>query len=126
MRIILTNWVNILGVFLTVFCFTLFENMLDESLSYNLLPSAFSALILVCLYGMMFWAYFLLSLIILDLLLIAKRKNLITMLLVEWLIIAAPFTYGILIYKQWIFLVAIIAFLITQLMRKRLIVKIIL
>lgn len=65
---------------------------------------------------------FVVSLIALDLLVIMRNKNhLKGKLLIEWLVISSPFIYWTIKYKEWIFAVAIVAFLISQLLRERLI-----
>ena len=65
---------------------------------------------------------FLVSLIVLDLLIILRNRNhLKEKLLIEWLIISSPFIYWTIKYNEWIFAVAIVAFLLSQLIRERLI-----
>ena len=64
------------------------------------------------------------SLVVLDLLLLVRsQNNLRQKLLLEWAIISSPFVYWTIKYQQWIFLVAVIAFLITQFLREKLIPK---
>ncbi|MBB5649165.1 hypothetical protein [Pedobacter cryoconitis] len=120
MKVIKTNWINLLGVFLVVLLYAIILNLTDTSISHNLFQAIFAALILVCGYGMIFWGIFVIALIVLDLLLITRNQNnLKVKLLIEWLIVSSPFIYWTMRYKEWIFLVAIIAFLITQLLRKK-------
>lgn len=124
MKVIKTNWINIAGVFLTVFIYALILNLNDPNVSRNLFQVIVSALMLVCLYGIMFWGLLIILLVILDLILITRNQNNLKIkLLVEWLIIASPFIYWVIRYNQWIFLVGIITFLLTQLLREKLIVK---
>ena len=126
MNVIKTNWINILGVFLATFVFAVCSNLLEVNSSQNFFQSIFSSLILICFYGVMFWALFALLLVIFDMIFIVKRRNnLKLMLLVEWLIICIPFIYWTIRFKQWIFLVAILTFLITQLLREKTIKNII-
>lgn len=83
-----------------------------------------AALFSILGYGMMFWALFLVSLIILDLILIVpNRKNLKTRLLIEWLIISSPFIYWTVKYHEWIFVTAVIAFFISQQLREKRIIE---
>lgn len=120
MKIIKTNWINIIGVFISVFVYAVFLNISDENTSKSFFQSMLAALMLVCLYGIMFWALFIMSLIIFDLLFIVKTQNDFKLrLLVEWLVISSPFIYWTMRYKEWIFLVGIVAFLITQLLREK-------
>jgi len=73
---------------------------------------------------MMFWGVFIIALIILDLVLLRNKENLKMKLLVEWLIISAPFVYWTVKYHEWIFVAAIVAFLIAQLLREKKILEI--
>ncbi len=84
-----------------------------------------AALFSVLGYGMMFWALFIVSLVIMDLILIIpNRKNLKIRLLIEWIIISSPFIYWTVKYHEWIFVAAVIAFFISQQLReKRIMVK---
>jgi len=118
MKIIKTNWINIVGVFIAAFLYAVILNMNDVNVSRNVFQSILPALMLVCLFGFMFWVFFIVLLIILDLLLLVKsRSKLIGKILIEWLVISSPFIYWAVMYKEWIFVIAVIAFLITQMMR---------
>jgi len=120
MKIIKTNWINLIGVFIAVFIYAIFLNLNDTNVSRNLFQSILPALILVCLYGILFWALFILLLVGLDLIFIVKdQTNLTAKLLIEWLIISSPFIYWAVRYREWIFVVAIIPLLITQSIRQK-------
>jgi hypothetical protein len=120
MKVLITNWINLLGVFLIVFCYAIILNLTDTNVSRNLFQAIFAALILVCGYGIMFWGLFIIALVILDLLIIVRNKNNLKMkLIIEWLIISIPFIYWAVKYNEWIFIAAAIAFLITQLLREK-------
>lgn len=120
MKILKTNWINITGVFVAVFLYAIVLNLIDENVSRNLFQSIFAALILVFGYGMMFWALLIISLVILDsLLLLRSQNNLKAKLIIEWLIISSPFIYWTIRYQEWIFVAAIIALFITQLLREK-------
>src|SRR5471030_173025 len=109
MKIIKTNWINIVGVFLATFL-SVFINVLFHS--GNPIAAVFGSVISVCLYGAIFWGGFFLALVILDLILILRNQNhLMVKLLIEWLIISSPFIYWTIKYGEWIFAVGIIAFL---------------
>lgn len=124
LNIIKTNWVNIIGVFIAAFLYAIFQNVYDENVSRNFFQATLSALTLVCLYGVMFWGLFVISLIVFDLVFIAKdQRRLKIKLLSEWLIISLPFVFWAIRYEQWIFFIGIVAFLITQIFRERLIVR---
>jgi hypothetical protein len=120
MKIIKTNWINLIGVFIAVFLYAIVLNLNDTNVSRNLFQSILPALILVCLYGILFWALFIILLVVLDLLFIVKdQTNLTVKLLIEWFIISSPFIYWAVRYREGIFIAAIIAFLITQFIRQK-------
>jgi hypothetical protein len=120
MKILLTNWINLSGVFLVVFAFSFVSALTDANLSYNIFQCILAALFSVCGFGMMFWALFIISLVILDLIFIVPgRNNLKMKLIIEWLIISSPFIYWTVKYHEWIFAAAMIAFFITQLLREK-------
>ena len=125
MKIILTNWTNLLGVFLVTLAFSCVLVSTDANLSYNILQTILAALFSVLGYGMLAWVLFIALLVILDLVFIIPiKENVRTKLLIEWLIISVPFIYWAVKYDEWIFIAAIMAFLITQLLREKRIAKI--
>jgi uncharacterized integral membrane protein len=118
MKIIKTNWINLIGVFIAVFLYAIVLNLNDTNVSRNLFQSILPALILIFLYGVMFWVLFIILLVVLDLLFIVKDQNNLTIkLLIEWVIISSPFIYWAIRYREGIFVAAITAFLITQFIR---------
>jgi hypothetical protein len=119
MKIILTNWINILGVFIAVYLYALILNIMDGNVSKNIYQAVFATLFVVVGYGLMFWGIFIMALIILDSVLLRSKDNLKMKLIIEWLIISSPFIYWTVKYHEWIFVVAIIAFLIAQLHREK-------
>jgi hypothetical protein len=124
MKIILTNWITLLGVFTGVFAHAVVLTLTMTNLSYNIFIAIIVALFSVIAYGMMFWALFIVSLVLLDLILIIpNRNNLKIRLVIEWLIISSPFIYWTIKYHEWIFAVGIVSFLITQLLREKYILK---
>jgi hypothetical protein len=126
MKILKTNWINLIGVFIAIFLYALILNLNDTTVVRNLFQSILSALMLVCLYGFIFWILFILLLILFDLLLIVKKQlsYLKIKLFIEWIIISAPFIYWIFKFKEIEFLVGVIVFLITQFIREKLIKKV--
>ena len=124
MKILKTNWINIVGVLGSVFLYSVISNFTDSNTSQNIFQAIFSGLILILFYGVTFWVLFIVSLIIFDLLLIVtNQSNLKIKLLLEWLLLSTPFIYWAFKYSEWIFLVAIISFLFTQLYRRKMIEK---
>jgi hypothetical protein len=76
---------------------------------------------------MIFWIGFITFLLILDLIMFSflREQQYVTLkLTMEWLIISAPFIYWFLKYGQWIFLVAVFAFLLGQYLRRPYIIRI--
>lgn len=124
MKIIKTNWINIIGILIAVYLYALMLNLFDADKSLNFIQVVFSPLILILLYGAIFWALFIMLLIIFDLLFIVKNKeNLKKKMILETFIIATPYVYWLIVYDELIFLVAIITFFITQFYRRKLIAK---
>jgi len=124
LHIFWTNWVNVVGIFMVVYLSAIISELLKiesgtdimGALGVGVLGGLFSLLV----YGSIFWVGFLLAMFLLDMLLIGEdRKHLRLMLLIEWIVVSSPFLYWFFIYTQWIFAVAILAFLITQLIRER-------
>jgi hypothetical protein len=117
MKILKTNWINIAGVFSIAFIYGFISALL---VSKTFMQAIFGAIFLVFGYGMMFWALFIATLVILDLVLIVRNQNSLKLkLLIEWIIISSPFIYWTVKYSEWIFLSTIIIFLITQLLREK-------
>lgn len=124
MKIIFTNWINLLGIFGAVFVFLFVSALTAANLSYNIFQSILVALFSVIAYGMMFWAFLIVSLVVLDLILIVPNKSMLKIkLIIEWLIISSPFIYWTIKYHEWIFAVGIVSFFITQLLREKYILK---
>jgi hypothetical protein len=124
MKVLKTNWISFVGVFVVVLFYAFILNQNNDNVTYNVFQAIVAALILTCLYGIMFWGLFMISLVVLDLLLIVRNQdNLRIKLLTEWVLISAPFIYWVIRYKQWIFIAGVLAFLLTQLFREKLIVK---
>ncbi|EKT3958351.1 hypothetical protein [Flavobacterium psychrophilum] len=122
-RILATNWINLLGIFFITFLFVFLNSVLNFNATFS--QALFGTYLLVCYYGTFFWIGFIVSLIILDLIFIINFKSkLKIMILLEWLFISMPFIYWTIKYKQWFFLVAVIAFFLTQMLRKKHIEKI--
>lgn len=126
MKVLKTNWINIAGVFTVLFLYTTIYGLVDPNVSRNIFQAIIASLIGLCLYGLMFWAGFLIVITILDsVLIIPNSKNLKIKLMIEWVVISCPFIYWAIIYddQRWLYIVAIITFLITQLLREKYIAK---
>lgn len=124
MKILKTNWINIIGILIAVYLYALMLNLFDADKSLNFIQVVFSPLILILLYGAIFWALFILLLIIFDLLFIVKnQENLKKKVILETFIIITPYVYWLIVYDELIFLVATVTFFITQTYRRKLIAK---
>lgn len=124
MKILKTNWINIVGIFGTLFMYTFLNSWINYPAT--LIQALFGTVLLICLYGIMFWAGFLILITILDLVLIIPNpKNLKLKLIIEWIIISSPLVYWSILYERQrvIFLIAVIVFLVTQLIREKYIAK---
>lgn len=120
-NVIITNWINLVAVFAITYLYVI-ANVLIHSGTF--LQAILGGLISICLYGMMFWAFFVVSLLVLDFLIIVRNRDQLKLkLFFEWLIISSPFIYWTIKYDEWIFAVATFAFLISQLARKKMINK---
>ena len=121
MKILITSWVNIAGVLVVVFLYAIYETIALGN-GYNIFQLLLAASISIFLYGFMAWMLFMVSLIVLDILLFARNKNYLkSKLFVEWLIISSPFIYWLNIYREWVFLVAVLGFGVTQFIREKMI-----
>jgi hypothetical protein len=119
--VFLTNWVNIIGVFVISYLSILILGYKEIGFPFILI----SALISIFLYGMIFWIGFIITIFILDFIFFNQNtKYLFEKLFTEWLIIGSPFVYWIFKYEQFFFIVLIIAFGVTQYIRKNKILKI--
>jgi hypothetical protein len=124
MRILKTNWINIIGVLIAVYLYALILNIFDTDIPLNFIQVIFAPFILILLYGLIFWVLFILLLIFFDILLIVKnQENLKKKMILETFIIITPFVYLLIVYDEWIFLIAIITFFITQFYRRKIIEK---
>ncbi|REC41514.1 hypothetical protein [Chryseobacterium pennipullorum] len=126
MKLLYTNWINIVGVFIVSFLFTTISDSLDPNVSRDFFQTIIASLIGILLYGMLFWICFIIALIILDLFLIVfNQKHLKIKLFLEWILISSPFIYWALKYPEQraLYIVAVVTFFITQLLRRGLINK---
>ena len=74
----------------------------------------------IIMYGAIFWVGFAAAMFVLDIALLDKEnKDLEVKLFFEWILISSPFIYWLIKYSEWIFLVAILSFLITQYLRSK-------
>ena len=124
-KIALTNWVNIVTIFIIVYISVFISSLLFDK--FTIEEAIFGTTYSVFLYGMIIWIAFFVLIVILDVLLFSFNKNpqyTDYKLVFEWALISLPFIYWVIKYNQWIFLIGIIAFMIGQYIRRSYIFKI--
>jgi len=127
MKILVTNWINIIGLFGILFLYTFFNSWINSPATF--IEALFGAFLLICLYGVLFWTWFCVLLLLTDLILIIpNQKYLRVKLTIQWIIISSFPIYWAIKYKEQqsiyvLFSIAIITFLITQLIREKYIIK---
>lgn len=127
MKIVLTNWINVASIFIAVYVAGFISAIVKDKFKFN--EALFGTTYSILGYGMIFWIGFFILISLLDILLFSFNKQqqyTNYKLIIEWVLISSPFIYWFVKYNQWIFLVAIIAFLIGQFFRKPHIFKILL
>lgn len=127
-KVFITNWVNVAGIFIAVWVFGIISELTKagNEIGNALRIGIFGGLMGIVLYGAIFWIGLLVALLILDFLFFDKpmdRKAVRVRLLIEWAIISAPFIYWFLKYSTYAFLVSVLAFFVTQLIRERKLVR---
>lgn len=125
MKIVLCNWVNVVVIFVAVYVAGLISSMINDKFTFN--EALFGTTYSVVGYGSIFWIGFFIVIALLDVLFFSfNREPRYTnyKLALEWIIISSPFIYWLIKYNQSIFLVAILAFLIGQYLRRPYILKI--
>ena len=124
-KIILSNWINLLTIFVVVYIVGVISAIIEDKFTFG--EALFGTIYSIILYGLMFWIGFIACILILDIILFSFNRNskyTAAKLLAEWTIIIAPFIYWVVRYGEWIFLVGILAFLLGQYLRKPLILRI--
>jgi hypothetical protein len=130
-QIILTNWVHLVGFYLTTyFSFILFsilgiEDFTDKNWSAILFLSPLTIPILFFTYGLIILGCFYISIAIFDTIgfnLIKEKTEII--LFLEWIMIIPIFIKWAFEYEYWLWLTLIFSLLVTQWIRKSKIEKI--
>lgn len=124
LKVFFTNWVNITLIFVATYVATVISALVSGKFSFT--HAVFGSVYSVALYGIMFWIGFIVCVLILDIILFGfnrEIKHTTLKLFIEWLIISAPFIYWLIEYGEWIFLIAVLAFLLGQYIRRAYIIK---
>jgi hypothetical protein len=118
-KIYLTNWINVVVIAIGTYLFIVITEVFKTGIS-ALPQMLLMGLFTIVLYGGIFFTGLLIGMLLLDLILMNHNpKNLRLKLIGEWAMISTPFTYWFLRYSEWIFLVAIIFFFISQFIREK-------
>lgn len=129
LKIFLTNWINILVIFIAVYATIIISELLKIQSTHDI-PDALSTgflggLFAIIFYGAVFWIGFVIAMFLLDFVFMNESlQKLDLKLLIEWVVVSSPFIYWFAKYTQWVFLVAVIAFFISQSIRRKKILKI--
>ena len=125
LKIVLTNWVNFLVIFIVLYLVGFLSAHFIDGFSFS--DALVETLFALLGYGIIFWIGFFIVIAILDTLLFSFKKEPVYInnnLYMEWIIISSPFIYWLIKYNQLFFLVAILAFIIGQYLRRPYILKI--
>jgi len=128
-KIISTNWIHLLGFYITSYLYVVFAKLIgldsayddwSTTIFYNLL----GVLILLLTYGLVIIIAFYFIILLLDSLLFQfKGLRLIHIILIEWVIIIPPFIYWAFKEEYWLWLALVASLLGTQLIRRRKLLK---
>ncbi len=118
-KIVLSNWINVVVIFILVYFVKCISFLKDGRFTFR--ESLETPLYHIFGYGFLFWLIFLFLISVSDLLLFGFSRELKYTgykLLLQWLIVSLPFIYWIVRDNARIFLVAMLAFLLGQYLRR--------
>ena len=124
-KIVLTNWINIIAIFIVVYIAGFISAIIRDKFTVS--KALYGTTYSVLGYGIVFWIGFFILISLFDFLLFSfdrQPKYTTYKLAVEWLVISSPFIYWFIRYNQWVFLVAVLAFLLGQYIRRPYVFKI--
>jgi len=120
--IIRTNWLNLLGFYI---CMEIVMIVLAISTTNHLswqgvlFSTLLAAPFLLFTYGLMFLCGVFTAIVLLDTILFTGFKlDALSILLIEWILIVPVFIYWAFEYHYWLWIALCTSFLITQIMRK--------
>jgi hypothetical protein len=129
LKILLSNWAHLISIYLGFYTTIIFSKIIGQSnfpWSSILFESLWTIPLLIFIYGLELLAKFYVTIFVLDFLLFAfdnrwtKQK-----LLIEWFVISVPFINAAFEYKYWAWLTISALFLLTQLYRSKIILRVI-
>ena len=124
-RILLTNWIHLVGFYVTIYLYGIATKLLGVEGAYDtwdwqLVHSLWTILLAFLLYGFPIIGGFYLTLLFLDFMLFrfSSLRSWIILLL-EWCLIVPVFIYWAFLYEYWTWVVLSLSFLTTQSIRWR-------
>ena len=126
LKILKTNWIHLPGFYVSTYFATIVFQILGVyryhgySWPRTLLMNLVSIPFLFFTYGLMFLVSFYLLILLIDFIAFRYTKlEVIHIMFVEWIIIIPPFVYWAFKEEYWLWLVLVISFLCTQLIRTK-------
>lgn len=118
-KLLKTNLINVIIVFIVVYIYSVIRAMKEAE--FNIFQGMFSALILVVLYGMFFWIAFFILLLLTNVFILKKssKQTFYVMFVIQTVVVSIPFIYLGIYYEEWIFIVGVIGFLVSQMYRSK-------
>mgnify|MGYP006392044239 CR=1 FL=1 len=124
-----TNWIHFPGFYVASYLSIIFFKLIDltsEEWNVLIVQNLFIIPFALITYGLIFLIPFYLLMLFFDVIVFSyNENNLLKILIMEWIIISIPLIYVAFLYKTWILLPNSISFLITQIIRKKSIIKIV-
>lgn len=122
LKIIGTNWTHLLGFYLTTYLsFIIFKLIgLEDDYEWEAILGwgLFSSLFLILTYGLKILGYFVLTIVLMDIVSFSwHNKWTKATLIIQWTIISIPFIYWAFEYEYWLWITLSISLLTTQLIR---------
>jgi len=125
MKIVLTNWISIAVMFVSLFLVLLVTELLPDFITLK--EALYNSFGTVIVYYMSFWIAFLLLMVLFDVLFFSLNKQpqyTNYKLIVEWFLISLSFIYWFIPYSKLMFLVATLAFALSQFLRRSSILRV--
>lgn len=121
-KILLSNWIHILGFYIVIETMVLINIITTNDTSATWVSTLFMILLsspfLMFSYGLIFLIGFLLAMIFADIVLFYVIKiDLLSVVLIEWILIVPVFIYWAFEYQYWLWLYLSAGFLVTQIIR---------
>ena len=127
-KIFCTNWINIAGIYLAVYFFSLFDVIANPSNSIGdiFIIALFGLLPEIAIYGWAYWLVFISVIFLLDMALFSRNTKFFnSKIIMEWAATSSPFFYLLVKHRHWVLLIGICAFFVAQCIRSKKILEII-